>query len=200
MQPSFKLFCLGLIAALLELAVSVHASADMYKGYEIPPYEVVATDGSFELRRYQPHLVAEVDVSGEREQAIRAGFRILADFIFGGNAEDQKVSMTVPVSQIPSDQSDWTVRFMMPESYTLETLPSPDSDAIRFVETAAESHLVLRFSGRPNATLLARKADMLTAYAKDRGHRVAGGVRYHFYDDPLTLPWNRRNEVSLPVS
>jgi hypothetical protein len=205
MSTSFKTYSLGLIATVVALAVSVHAQADMYKGYEIPPYEVLSRDGDFELRAYESHLVAEVDVAGSREQAIRGGFRVLADFIFGGNSTSETVAMTVPVSQLPrggadmSDRPVWTVRFMMPAAYTRDTLPEPASEAIRFVETPRERHLVVRFSGLPSAAVLAENSEKVAAEAQARGLDLVGAPRFHFYDDPFTLPWKRRNEVSVPV-
>ncbi|WP_254448954.1 heme-binding protein [Thalassococcus sp. S3] len=183
----------------MALTIAVVARADMYKGYEQPPFAVNKIDGDIELRRYAPHIVAEVQVDGSREQAIRRGFRVLADFIFGGNESGESVAMTVPVSQLPGD-GVWTVRFMMPAAYRIEDLPRPSSDSIRFVETGPEEHLVIRFSGLATTRALATKTQTLMQYAADQGLKVAGPARYHFYDDPFTLPWNRRNEVSIPLS
>ena len=61
---------LSLIGLMLVTALAVYAEADMYRGYETPPYEVVRTDGNDELREYQPHLLAEVPVRGTRSSAI----------------------------------------------------------------------------------------------------------------------------------
>ncbi|MCR9127477.1 MAG: heme-binding protein [Rhodobacteraceae bacterium] len=189
-----------MIVAVLAMALSVHATADTYRGYEMPPYRVVDTAGAFELRAYAPHLVAEVDVDGTRGQSIRRGFRSLARFIFGQNDSGAEVPMTVPVSQIPNHDGQWTVRFLMPSAFTLQTLPEPTDPDIRFIETDAVEHLVLRFAGRASTRDLAAQAQKLLGEAAARGLRVDGAVHYHFYDDPFTLPRNRRNEVSVPVS
>jgi len=199
--PSFKSVQIFLIAAIVVSAMAVHAGTRMgveYKGYEVPPYEVEYTAGDREVRRYAPYIVAEVTVAGDRSQAIRAGFRVLANYIFGGNAENQKVEMTVPVTQEPAG-GNWTVQFMMPASYTLDTLPRPETDAIRFFEARPERQVTISFSGRGTTRMLQSKTRELRAFAREQGLTVAGNPRYHFYDDPFTLPWNRRNEVSLPV-
>lgn len=197
-MPTLKKLQFLLIAAIAAMAVTVHAQADMYKGYEMPAFVVERTDGPFEIRRYDPHLVAEVAVSGTRGAAIGTGFRILADYIFGGNARAEKVAMTVPVTQTEA-ADHWTVRFMMPAAYDKAALPEPNNPAIRFVETAPERHVVIRFDGIAGSETLAARAEELTAYARAEGLVPAGSPRFHFYDDPFTLPWKRRNEVSMPI-
>jgi len=193
---------LSLILVLAAASVAISAEARMYRGYELPPYRVVATDGAIELRDYSPHLVAEVSVAGERGSAISRGFRVLADYIFGGNADSQKVAMTVPVSQTRADVADevWTVQFMMPSDWTEATLPQPENEAIRFVEADAEMQAVIRFSGRWTDRSLVQKTEALRGWAAAEGLTITSAPRYYFYDGPFTLPFNRRNEVAFRVA
>jgi hypothetical protein len=41
-------------------------------------YTVSEKEGSIEIRNYAPMIVAEVEVSGERDKAINQGFRMIA--------------------------------------------------------------------------------------------------------------------------
>ena len=66
---------------------------------EQPDYRLVSSKESIEIREYSPMIVAEVEVSGERKQAIREGFQVLADYIFGNNTSHIKMEMTAPVIQ-----------------------------------------------------------------------------------------------------
>ena len=59
---------------------------------EEPNYEVIETYEEFELRRYEPYLVAEVDVPGGINSAGNKAFRILAGYIFGDNAAATKMA------------------------------------------------------------------------------------------------------------
>ncbi|RYI11678.1 MAG: heme-binding protein, partial [Acetobacteraceae bacterium] len=77
-----------------------------HKGYEMPPYSVEWQEDAREIRSYGPHLLAEVTVSGSRSGAIQKGFRVLAGYIFGGNATGEKIAMTVPVAQTPETRGD----------------------------------------------------------------------------------------------
>ena len=66
---------------------------------ETPSYQVIQRVDKMEVRDYVPTIEAEVEVEGERGKAIYAGFRMLADYIFGNNGPKQSIAMTAPVSQ-----------------------------------------------------------------------------------------------------
>ena len=169
-----------------------------HKGYEMPPYRVDWAEGAREIRGYGPHLLAEVRVSGGRSGAIQAGFRVLAGYIFGGNATGEKIAMTVPVAQTPAGE-DWVVSFMMPARYTAETLPAPRSERVRFVQAGPSRQVVERFSGLPGTAGLEERAEALRARAEGQGHEILAGPHYYFYDAPMTLPWKRRNEAAFTI-
>ena len=50
-----------------------------------PKYELIEKSGEFELRQYQPMLIAEVLVDGDMDQVSGKGFRLIANYIFGNN-------------------------------------------------------------------------------------------------------------------
>jgi len=108
-------------------------------------YEVIRKYNSFEIRDYAPHIVAETLVSGNLEDAGSVAFKILFGYISGDNRSRQDVDMTAPVSQqvnrekinmtAPVGQQPigdkWVVSFMMPASYTMETVPVPESTKVK---------------------------------------------------------------------
>ena len=72
---------------------------------ERPKYEVELSEPPFEVRDYAPITVAVVHVEGARREAVNAGFRILAGYIFGDNRTRIKIAMTAPVTQSASVSS-----------------------------------------------------------------------------------------------
>ena len=52
------------------------------RNIEEPSYTVVEQRDGYELRDYAPYIVAEVEVTGTRDQSMNQGFRLLADYIF----------------------------------------------------------------------------------------------------------------------
>lgn len=182
----------------MTLLATTAAVSETYKGYEMPPFEVVSEAPSYELRDYAPHLVATVRVNAGVQRSASTGFRALAGYIFGGNSTGQKIAMTVPVGQVPYENGH-EISFMMPARYDQGTLPTPDNANIVFRETAPERLAVSSFSGWAGEAQLRRQAARLRDMLERDGHRVLAGPRYAYYDDPFTLPWKRRNEVAFVI-
>ena len=196
-----------IIACFLGLALLTPTRSAMAK-IETPPYQVIQSSEKIEVREYGPMIVAEVEVAGERSKAINAGFRILADYIFGNNAPGQSIAMTAPVIQqkgakiamtAPVSQTQsgdlWKVRFTMPSSYTLETLPKPNNPAIKIISIPGHRTVAIRFSGFWTDRNLRKNLEKLDAFIQDRGLNTMGDPIYAFYNPPWTLPFFRRNEV-----
>lgn len=74
---------------------------------EEPNYTILTQTEDFELRRYDPQIVAQTWVTGDQDAASRQGFKTLADYIFGNNTaangSSSKISMTAPVMMQPQD-------------------------------------------------------------------------------------------------
>ncbi|WP_135448252.1 SOUL family heme-binding protein [Tabrizicola caldifontis] len=190
---------LAVLALVLGSAMGTTARAEQtHKGHEMPPYRVEQVAGTREIRVYGLHLLAEVRVAGGRQGAIQTGFRMLAGYIFGGNASGEKIAMTVPVAQTP-ETDHWVVSFMMPARFTADTLPAPRDDRIRFVQAGPSRQVVERFSGVPGTDDLAARAKALRAWIEGAGLTILAGPHYYFYDAPMTLPWKRRNEVAFTI-
>jgi len=67
---------------------------------EEPAYISIEKKDAFEIREYQPKIIAQVLVNGTFDSASSKGFRLLADFIFGNNTTNEgakKIEMTAPV-------------------------------------------------------------------------------------------------------
>lgn len=74
---------------------------------EQQPYEVLEQRDGFELRRYPPHLLAQVEIDASFDDAGNRAFRALFRYITGNNQSQRRVDMTAPVvqQQAPSKRS-----------------------------------------------------------------------------------------------
>ena len=61
-----------------------------------------------EIRAYAPRVMAVTGMADDSD----SGFRVLAGYIFGGNAEEQKIAMTAPVQQSMAGEKE--MAFMIP--------------------------------------------------------------------------------------
>ena len=181
---------------------------------EEPDFSIVLQDGDFEIRDYPALVVAEVTVTGDRRAAANEGFSLLAGYIFGGNQRRQRIAMTTPVAQQPASEKiamtapvtqlqqgrEWRVRFTMPESYTLETLPVPNESRVKLLEVPPTRYAVLKFSGRAREDSIGEHTAELVAAMRARGLSAIGPVSVAQYNPPWTPWFARRNEVMAPIT
>jgi effector-binding domain-containing protein len=162
---------------------------------EMLSYKIIQRSGSIEVREYSTALLAEVDVMGEREKAINAGFRVLADYIFGNNQPRKSIAMTAPVSQT-QEGNLWKVTFTMPSVYNLENLPKPNNPGVKIISRPPYRAVVIKFSGFWTKNNLQKHLAQLENYVKSNQLKTIGESVYLFYNPPWTLPFLRRNEIS----
>lgn len=209
MRKKYMWWIIGIIGVTL-LAAALWGP--IVSNVEQPKYQVVKSSGNIEIRDYAPMIVAEVDIPGERRDAIGKGFRIIANYIFGNNSSAQKVPMTAPVTQQDSeklamtapvtqqgDGNTWRVRFIMPSSYTRGTLPKPHNPAVELKEIAAKRYAVIRFSGMAGEDSLKRRTKELNDWVVAKNLSPVSKPIYAFYNPPWTLPFLRRNEVMVEI-
>ena len=179
---------------------------------ETPSYRIVESQKDIEIRHYDPMIVAKVKIVGDRENSLRQGFQLLADYIFGNNTILQdiamtapvqqqtykKISMTAPVQQRAMDTS-WEVSFVMPSGYSLVTLPRPNNDSIVLEEIPAEKFAVIIFSGTSSSENIEKYEKKLMRYLARNNIKAIGTPKYAFYNPPWTLPQMRRNEVMIKI-
>jgi hypothetical protein len=201
------------IAGIAVIALGAASWGPIVSRVEQPKYSVVESAGSIEIREYAPMIVAETETSGERSEAINRGFRIIADYIFGNNSAATRVAMTAPVTQQASEKiamtapvmqqgegGSWSVRFVMPSGYTMESLPKPRNPAVTLKPVPARRVVAIRFSGSTSAENLQRHRTQLEQFVRDRKLVLAAAPSYAFYDPPWTLPFLRRNEIMVEIA
>lgn len=181
---------------------------------EQPRYSVVERVGEIELRRYEPYVVAEVEVRGSMEEAGNTAFQPLADYIFGKNRQSEKMSMTAPVTQsakgetigmtapvVQSAKSSGTyvVSFVMPSRYSMATLPQPLDPSITFREVPASLVAAWKYSGGwSEKRYRQEEANLVAAMAKAGLTGVKPPV-WARYNPPFWPSFLRRNEILVEV-
>jgi len=177
-------------------------------------YKVLQKDNSFEIRDYAPHILAETIVEGDLEGAGNKAFNRLFRYISGNNRSRKKVAMTAPVSQrlmgekikmtAPVGkrrvQEKWSVSFMMPASYTLETLPEPEDPNITLRQVPARRMASVRYSGFWSEKRYLKYKSKLVSWIRERGLSIVGEAIWARYNPPFTPWFLRRNEILIPIN
>jgi hypothetical protein len=172
--------------------------------YEQPTYQVLEKDGPYELRSYEPYVVAETTVSGDSERASNQAFMRLFRYISGKNRrqerpDDPKIAMTVPVTmQYTGDSVRMT--FMVPGEYSLETAPRPVDSRVQLRAQPGGLVAALTFSGRSSRERFREKVGRLEGWITPKELEVSGELLFAQYNGPFTPWFLRRNELLLPVA
>jgi hypothetical protein len=197
-------------AALLATSGAVQAT-------EEPAFTVVQKTEVFEVRRYEPYVVAEVVVPGPASEAGNQGFGILAGYIFGKNKGERKLEMTAPVAQTPltpvaaepvkldmtapvaqqATSGGFLLQFVMPRGYTLATLPEPLDARIKLRDVPAQTVGVIRYSGGWSQASYDENLAKLRQALAAANLKTAGEPIFSRYNSPMMPAFWRRNEIWL---
>jgi hypothetical protein len=176
-------------------------------------YTVIMKEESFELRQYEPHIVAETMVDGDFDKAGNDGFRRLFKYISGENQKKQSIAMTAPVSQdagsekiamtAPVSQErtggQWRIAFVMPSEYTMDTLPQPVDPKVILRQAPARRMAAITYSGSWSKARYEEHKALLEAFIQKQKLQPLGEPVLARYNSPFTLWFLRRNEVLVPV-
>lgn len=185
---------------------------------EAPPHTVMLSKGPIEIRDYAPMILAEVQVAGNMAAANSRAFRPLADFMLGNNRSagrtgSARIEMTAPVIQTRAqtaagrkltpqpgtDDKVWCIAFVMPASWTVETLAKPRDASIEIRQLPTRRLAAIRFSGSANEKTFEAHAHALSEYLQREGHELASQPIYARYSPPWTPAFLRRNEVLIEI-
>jgi len=182
-----------------------------------PDFNLILKEDRFEIREYAPKIIAQIEVFGDFDQASSKGFKVLADYIFGNNKSkdgNSRIEMTAPVEMEPLPQkidmtrpvltegndNTWIVSFIMPNEFTLETLPEPNDKNIKILSIPKEKYAVIVFSGLVRESSYLEKENLLIQFIEENKLKTSGEIKIARYNPPWTLPFFRRNELMLKVN
>ena len=110
----------------------------------------------------------------------------------------EKIAMTAPVSQVASG-GQWAVGFVMPASYTLESLPAPKDPKVTLRQVPARRLAAVRYSGFWDEAGYRKHRVALEKWLESKGVKQIGEPVWARYDPPFKPWFMRRNEVLIPV-
>jgi hypothetical protein len=181
-------------------------------GFTQLTFNTIQNIGDVEIRNYPARVIVEASHASNRNEA----FSSLFNYISGENSVQKSISMTTPVEinetasekismtapvEIQEDSYDKkvTMRFFLPEKYTLETAPEPKNKNLIIKELPAQIYAVLRYSGSSSHEKFLSKEKELLGVLKSSKWKIIGPVSFLGYDPPFTIPFLKRNEVIVPV-
>lgn len=181
-----------------------------------PPFKVVQTDGDFEIRHYQPMIVASTVVTGNFKEAGKKGFRPLFNYISGDNEAASSIPMTAPVisGSVQSDgqeipmtapviaqgtENQWEYQFVLPSGMAFEDAPIPTNPDVTIKKIDEKEFAVLTFSGLLSEKNRIKNTEKLKSWMQEKNLVQKNIPMIAGYDPPWTVPFLRRNEILIQI-
>jgi effector-binding domain-containing protein len=166
---------------------------------ETQKYEVVRTEKDFEIRHYPSATMATIASSAKTYKTLGSeGFKNLANYIFGGNAEKQQIAMTAPVHMDINDSVS-TMSFVMPSKYTSINLPKPNDSKVVIKNSEDEYVAATQFGGFASEDDIKHHSEKLKKALKEKGIAYFGSFRYLGYNPPYQI-FGRKNEIIVRIN
>ncbi len=204
-----KLFSLLMILPLGACSMFGHNA-----GVKEPPYKSVQLEDPFEVREYPSIVMATTKSEGAFEKSQNAPFQKLFDYISGKNESAEEISMTAPVLMKPEpvkipmtapvlmqdvEKSGWSMSFVLPAEYTLESAPKPSDPEVYLEEKKNVKFAVIKFNGLFRENNFKQNRQKLEEWMKKQNLTANGPAMRAGYNPPWTIPALRRNEILIPV-
>jgi len=166
------------------------------------PYTVIHKYEDIEIREYPALIVATVTGPGGDSE-----FGHLFNYITGNNKANHKIAMTAPVitservamtAPVISDRE--SMSFVMPQKYTMETIPEPLDRRVRIQRLPGRKVAVVRFKGYTREKTVEEETELLLCEIKKAGLATEGEPFLMRYNSPFTPGFMRRNEVGIQIS
>ena len=165
-------------------------------------FRLIRSYSDFELREYNPCVIAEVRVSAHYSTASSAAFGSLFRYISKGNKTAQKIAMTAPViaaQRTDKSQTDeWFVSFVMPSGSNIGHLPDPNDPNVVLRELGTETCIALSFRGNANAERAEKEINKLRAAALRENLSLSDESRICRFDPPFKPGFMQYNEIVIP--
>ena len=184
-----KILTITTIIILLLLIAKNLFSFDAEKNYTI-----IKKIENIEIRQYKSTLYAGYIPKNEKER--NNSFRKIAEFIFGDNTSNEKISMTTPV--VIKIHNDYEMAFLMPKKYTLENLPKPNDKEIKIYTEPGNLKACISYSGYTNNVIENKKINELKKQLLKYNCNHKNDFEVLVYNSPFDFI-NRKNEIIVTI-
>lgn len=186
---------LGVISIIVAALVAFVSKST--QDTEQQEYEVLKEYEDFEIRRYAPALYSSVKLAADSYKSVSSqGFRTLAGYIFGGNATEEKIAMTTPVTMELRDTSK--MMFLVPKAWDKDSLPKPNNSEIYFEEYPERTVAAIRFGGWADDKKIKKHTEQLIQLLETEGIKHTNEFAFLGYNPPYDVV-NRRNEIIVEI-
>jgi hypothetical protein len=114
-------------------------------------------------------------------------------------AKGEKISMTAPVSQKTGDNGKFTISFVVPSKYTLETVPQPKDPRVGIRKIPAKTMAAIKYSGNWSEKKYRAKENLLIEELRGKNIIILNNPVFARYNPPFWPTFLRRNEILIEI-
>ena len=160
-------------------------------------FRLVRDYGDFELREYPAHVLMQVEVEGDFMRAGNIGFGPLISYISGNNQSGQKIAMTAPVIQEPTNETTHLVSFVMPNRTDPKDVPVPSNSRVTINSMPVQLTGVRKFGGGWNENRFTSEGELLRRAVTQAGFETVGNLYWARFDPPWKPGFLKSNEALI---
>jgi len=154
-------------------------------------YKLLKTVENVEIREYNESMnISYYDESSENY------FQKLANYIFGGNEQNQKISMTSPVTM--RQYGDKEMIFRLPNNFMIDKAPTPENKQIKIFKIESNIKATIKYSGYSNQSIEKKKTKELIDTLNKNNIKFKEDFEVDVYNSPFQFI-NRRNEITVSI-
>ena len=157
-------------------------------------YEVVKSNKIYEIRKYSDRLVVQATKTNQN-----SSFRKLFNYISGANETNEKIKMTIPVTEIKK-KGNVTMQFYLPSKFNKDNVPNPSRSDVEIINIEGGYYAALKYSGRRSDKNFTKHKNILKNELKKDNISILSPPIRATYNGPFTLPMFRRNEVMFEIN
>ena len=157
-------------------------------------YDIVKLNEIYEIRKYSDRLAVQALNTDQNNS-----FRKLFNYISGYNETNEKIKMTIPVTQMEK-KGHMTMQFYLPSKFYKDNVPNPSRSDVEIVNIEGGYYAVIRYSGRASNKNFIKHKEILKNELKKDNISIVGPAIKATYNGPFTLPMLRRNEAMFEVN
>ena len=159
-----------------------------------PEYILIKKNGKIEIREYSEYVIAKTSVENADLNIDGNMFRVLANYIFGGNERSQSIPMTAPVIT-KKENSSYDMIFFMLDAKNSEELPIPNSSKISIEKMKIGKTVSITFGMWATDKRVDYYKDKLDKYVVNNNLEINSPMMIAQYNSPWAVPPFRKNEL-----
>ncbi|MAJ45307.1 MAG: hypothetical protein CMF96_11275 [Candidatus Marinimicrobia bacterium] len=185
-----------LLILLLVLIVGCYDSSSKYRE---PSFDLIKKDKNIEIREYNNNLIIKTSKSNSNGQGNSSMFRVLANYIFGANSNNEKIPMTAPVITKQSQKKNYEMIFFILNKNSIDELPIPKDKSVIIDSLNLYKTISISFGMWASDNRINKYKKKLNDYIKENSVEVDSNLMVAQYNSPWVIPPFRKNELIYKI-